>query len=150
MWLATASTNIGGAWRWPRPSVSPLRGDQIRGFKHHNRPRPLVDSSEIRGKVRIRLSSFEDGCQMQSQGTASATEALDAAAVAARERRSLLPPDWEQRRYLTVNEAKAAVPASHDKLYRLIREGRLEVRKLGRRSLISTASIKALHDSLPR
>ncbi|TPN41388.1 helix-turn-helix domain-containing protein [Mesorhizobium sp. B1-1-6] len=55
-----------------------------------------------------------------------------------------------ERRFLTVKEAKAAIPASHDKIYKLIKAGQLEVRKLGRRTLISVASIEHLHDSLPR
>lgn len=55
-----------------------------------------------------------------------------------------------ERRFITVKEAKAVIPASHDKIYKLIKEGRLEVRKLGRRTLISVESINRLHDSLPR
>ncbi|TIM37652.1 helix-turn-helix domain-containing protein [Mesorhizobium sp.] len=55
-----------------------------------------------------------------------------------------------ERRFLTIKETKAAIPVSHDKLYKLIKAGKLEVRKLGRRTLISVASIERLHDSLPR
>ena len=54
------------------------------------------------------------------------------------------------RPYVTAKEAQRLVPCGNSKLYELIGSGELEVRKLGRRTLISTASIMKLHSSLPR
>lgn len=45
---------------------------------------------------------------------------------------------------VTVNGAKKATGLGHTKIYELINEGRLEVVKIGRRTLVKTASIRAL------
>jgi excisionase family DNA binding protein len=47
---------------------------------------------------------------------------------------------------VTVNNAKAALGIGHTKLYELIGEGELKTVKVGRRTLIKTASIRALVD----
>jgi hypothetical protein len=71
------------------------------------------------------------------------------------DRRRLVGPlpsiaDLMCREYVTVSEAERLIPCGHAKLYRLIGEGALELRKLGRRSLIRVASIRRLHAGLPR
>jgi hypothetical protein len=104
-------------------------------------PQQLASEERQREKQRGR-SNARDAQQR-------ALRSLTAATAAAKER-SPFPVDWERRRYLTIKEAQAAIPASHDLVYRLIKAGRLEVRKLGRRTLVSVASIVRLHDSLPR
>lgn len=49
-----------------------------------------------------------------------------------------------------IDEAKAAIGCGTTKLYELIASGALEVRKLGRRTYVTTDSIERLVDSLPR
>lgn len=45
---------------------------------------------------------------------------------------------------VSVNEAARALSLGHTSVYALIKEGRLEVVKLGRRTLVKTASIRRL------
>lgn len=45
---------------------------------------------------------------------------------------------------VTIDDAKKAIGIGHTKLYELINEGRLETVKIGRRTLVKTASIRAL------
>lgn len=45
---------------------------------------------------------------------------------------------------VSVNDAKRALGIGHTKLYELISDKRLDARKLGTRTLITTASIRAL------
>ncbi len=48
---------------------------------------------------------------------------------------------------VSVNDAAKALSLGRTSIYALIKEGRLESLKLGRRTLIKTASIRALIDS---
>jgi len=50
----------------------------------------------------------------------------------------------------SVPEALAKLGIGRDKLYKLIREGRLPARKLGRRTLILAPDLDAFLRSLPR
>ena len=50
----------------------------------------------------------------------------------------------------SVPEALAKLGIGRDKLYGLIREGRLPARKLGRRTLIVASDLEAFLQSLPR
>jgi excisionase family DNA binding protein len=50
---------------------------------------------------------------------------------------------------LTVVEAAAACGLSRTKIYELATEGRLTIRKCGKRSLIATDDLRALMESLP-
>ncbi|MCR0980628.1 helix-turn-helix domain-containing protein [Roseomonas populi] len=50
----------------------------------------------------------------------------------------------------TIPEAVTSSGIGRTKLYALIREGQLEARKLGSRTLIPAPSLQALMDSLPR
>lgn len=50
----------------------------------------------------------------------------------------------------SVPEACAAVPCGKSKLYELIAAGHLEARKLGKKVIITTTSLRAYHDALPR
>jgi excisionase family DNA binding protein len=56
----------------------------------------------------------------------------------------------QQPEYQTVKQTMKAVPCGMTKVYQLISEERLEAVKLGRRTLIKTASIDRLHKSLPK
>jgi excisionase family DNA binding protein len=47
---------------------------------------------------------------------------------------------------ITVEQTKRALSVSHTTVYRLINSGQLETLKIGRRTLITTASIRALVD----
>lgn len=47
----------------------------------------------------------------------------------------------------SVNDAIRATSIGRTRLYQLINEGRLEVRKIGKRTLIPAASLRALIDS---
>lgn len=49
---------------------------------------------------------------------------------------------------VTVEDARKALGIGVTKTYELIAKGRLDARKLGRRTLITTASIRALVDEL--
>jgi excisionase family DNA binding protein len=48
---------------------------------------------------------------------------------------------------ITVEETKRALSLSHTTVYRLINAGRLKTVKIGRRTLITTDSIRALAES---
>jgi len=50
----------------------------------------------------------------------------------------------------SVPEVMARVGVGRDKLYRLIREGKLPARKLGRKTLILATDLEAFLESLPR
>jgi excisionase family DNA binding protein len=49
---------------------------------------------------------------------------------------------------VTVASAKAALGIGHTTIYRLINQGKLDTIKLGRRTLVKTASIRKLVDDL--
>ena len=49
---------------------------------------------------------------------------------------------------VSVDDAKKALGIGHTKIYELIAQKRLDARKLGRRTLITTASIRSLADEL--
>ena len=55
-----------------------------------------------------------------------------------------------ERPFVTIKEAAEVIPAGRTKIYQLIAAGHLDVRKLGKRTLISAESIRRLHDSLPK
>jgi excisionase family DNA binding protein len=48
---------------------------------------------------------------------------------------------------VSINEAAAILGIGRTSIYRLIKEGRLETVKLGRRNLVKTRSIKALAEA---
>ena len=48
---------------------------------------------------------------------------------------------------VSVNDAARALGLGRTSIYALINDGRLEARKLGRRTLVTTQSIRALLDS---
>lgn len=48
---------------------------------------------------------------------------------------------------VSVNDAARALGLGRTSIYALINDGRLEARKLGRRTLVTTQSIRALIDS---
>ncbi len=48
---------------------------------------------------------------------------------------------------VSVNDAARALGLGRTSIYALINDGRLEARKLGRRTLVTTLSIRALIDS---
>ncbi len=50
---------------------------------------------------------------------------------------------------LTIPEAAAAAGLSRTKLYEYATEGRLTIKKAGKRSLIATSELRALLESLP-
>ncbi|MBB5695517.1 helix-turn-helix domain-containing protein [Muricoccus pecuniae] len=50
----------------------------------------------------------------------------------------------------TISEAVTSTGIGRTKLYALIKEGHLETRKLGKRTLIPAPSLRALVDNLPR
>jgi excisionase family DNA binding protein len=50
----------------------------------------------------------------------------------------------------TISEAVSSTGIGRTKLYALIKEGQLETRKLGKRTLIPAPSLRALVDGLPR
>lgn len=50
----------------------------------------------------------------------------------------------------TINEAAAAVGLGRTTIYRLIAEGKLSTVKVGHRTLIPTASLRALIDNAPK
>ncbi|WEK44737.1 MAG: helix-turn-helix domain-containing protein [Candidatus Sphingomonas colombiensis] len=47
---------------------------------------------------------------------------------------------------ITVNEACRTLGLGRTKIYELIRVGRLEILKIGKRTLVKTASVRALVD----
>ena len=47
---------------------------------------------------------------------------------------------------VSINNAAQALSLGRTSIYQLINEGRLEARKLGRRTLVTTESIRALVD----
>ena len=49
-----------------------------------------------------------------------------------------------------IPEVMARVGVGRDKLYRLIREGKLPARKLGRKTLILRSDLEAFLEALPR
>ncbi|MEL1249087.1 helix-turn-helix domain-containing protein [Aurantiacibacter gilvus] len=49
---------------------------------------------------------------------------------------------------VSINEAAKALNLGRTSIYALINEGKLETRKMGRRRLVTTASIKRLADGL--
>ena len=49
-----------------------------------------------------------------------------------------------------IPEVMARVGVGRDKLYRLIREGKLPARKLGRKTLILRSDLEAFLESLPK
>ena len=49
-----------------------------------------------------------------------------------------------------IPEVMARVGVGRDKLYRLIREGKLPARKLGRKTLILASDLEAFLEALPR
>lgn len=50
----------------------------------------------------------------------------------------------------SINDAARAIGIGRTKLYQLIGEGKLDIIKIGRRTLVTTASIKALVTSSER
>jgi excisionase family DNA binding protein len=64
-----------------------------------------------------------------------------------------LPPDalpsWLHQGALTIPDVVRRYGIGRTKLYDLIREGRLDARKLGARTLVTVASLDALLASLP-
>jgi excisionase family DNA binding protein len=62
----------------------------------------------------------------------------------------MLTPNTADRAAYSVPEALAKLGIGRDKLYGLIREGRLPARKLGRRTLIVASDLEAFLKSLPR
>ena len=50
----------------------------------------------------------------------------------------------------SIPEVMARVGVGRDKLYRLIREGKLPARKLGRKTLILASDLEAFLEALPR
>lgn len=47
---------------------------------------------------------------------------------------------------VTINETKKVTGLGHTKVYELINQGKLQTVKIGRRTLVKTASIRALVD----
>ena len=52
--------------------------------------------------------------------------------------------------WYNIPEVMARVGVGRDKLYRLIREGKLPARKLGRKTLILRSDLEAFLESLPK
>ena len=54
-----------------------------------------------------------------------------------------------EREFYTVPEVVAMVPLPRSTLYELIRAGKIEAKKIGRRTMIPAASLRAWIGSLP-
>jgi excisionase family DNA binding protein len=59
------------------------------------------------------------------------------------------PPGIPNRLLYSVAEAEALLGVSHSTLYRLARSGRLQIKKIGSKSVISAESIEQLIAGLP-
>ena len=55
-----------------------------------------------------------------------------------------LPPPFGGRLAVSINETAEALNVDRDTVYKLVAEGRLVMSKIGRRSIIHTASIQQL------